>query len=68
MSSQRQVIPLRKTLEVKTKKEQVVTGILLGVKGNGVLLYGQFQDNSLEMKLARVFLSLVEIEDVKVFN
>jgi hypothetical protein len=65
--SARQAIPLRKTLEVKTKKGQVVTGILLGVKGNGVVLYGQFQDN-LEIKLGRVFLSLSEIEDVKVLN
>jgi hypothetical protein len=65
--SVRQAIPLRKTLEVRTKKGQVVTGILLGVKGNGVVFYGQFQDN-LEMKLGQVFLLLAEIEDVKVLN
>jgi|GEM_PF-2042576 hypothetical protein len=66
--SLRQAIPSRKTLEVKTKKGQVITGILLGVRGNGVLLYGQFQDNNLELKVGRVFLSLAEIEDVKVLN
>jgi hypothetical protein len=66
MSSGRAIL-LRKTLEVKTKKGQVVTGILLGVKGNGVVFYGKFQDN-LEMKLGRVFLAMEEIEDVKVLN
>ena len=65
--SSRQAIPARKTIEVKTKKGLVVTGILLGVKGNGVVLYGQFQDN-MEMKLGQVFLLLSEIEDVKVLN
>jgi hypothetical protein len=66
--STRRSIELRKALEVKTKKGQVVTSILLGVKGNGVVLYGQFQDRNLEMKLGRMFFSLAEIEDVKVLN